>query len=91
MLMWEMASNKRPFADRPHGLMLALDICYGERPRIPLYVPKFYRDLMVECWEPIPSKRPTVDRIVKRLEEFLKNICWHSTSKIAKQFDHAEK
>jgi serine/threonine protein kinase len=91
MLMWEMASNKRPFADRSHGLILALDICKGARPIIPLTIPRCYKELMVECWNEIPSQRPSVDRLIKRLEEFLKNICWHSTSIIANQFGSAEK
>ncbi|RIA98149.1 kinase-like domain-containing protein [Glomus cerebriforme] len=91
MLMWEMASNKRPFATRSHGTYLILNIAEGLRPTIPPNIPKVYKDLMVECWDQVPSKRPTVDKLIKRLETFLNNICWHSTPKIALQFDHAER
>ncbi|EXX71213.1 uncharacterized protein OCT59_019529 [Rhizophagus irregularis] len=91
MLMLEMASNELPFSKRSHGFFLVLDICGGLRPIIPPNVPKVYKDLMVKCWDPTPSNRPTVDELIKKLETFLTNICWHSTSRIALQFDHAER
>jgi serine/threonine protein kinase len=91
MLMWEIASNELPFSKRSHGVHLALDICGGLRPKIPPNVPKVYEDLMLKCWDQTPSKRPTVDELIKRLETFLTKICWYSTSKIALQFDHSER
>lgn len=91
MLMWEMASNELPFSKRSPEISLALDICDGLRPIIPPDVPKVYKDLMEKCWAQAPSKRPTVDELIKRLETFLTNIYWHSTSRIALQFDHAER
>ncbi|GBB87149.1 hypothetical protein RclHR1_01360020 [Rhizophagus clarus] len=67
MLMLEIISGKVPFADRDYDLVLALDICKGERPPIPEYTPKPYADLMKRCWDPIPSNRPTARELQNQI------------------------
>ena len=43
----------------------------GERPPVPRDCPLEYANLMVECWQPDPSQRPTFPRIVERLVEII--------------------
>ncbi len=43
----------------------------GLRPNIPEYCPKEYAQLIRECWDTDPTKRPSFQDIVKRLEAML--------------------
>src|SRR5436190_16879382 len=63
MLMSEVISGETPFDDRDFDLNLALDVCDGMRPQIPEYAPEPYVTLMKRCWDPIPTNRPTADKL----------------------------
>ncbi|CAG8562377.1 5499_t:CDS:2, partial [Cetraspora pellucida] len=65
MLMWQFTSGLPPFLDRPYDLDLAKDICEGLRPVIIDGVPDRYIDLMKQCWDSNPNKRPDIDSILK--------------------------
>ncbi|RGB21462.1 kinase-like domain-containing protein, partial [Rhizophagus diaphanus] len=60
MIMWEFTSGIPPFDNMEYGCNLSVSICKGERPEIIKNTPKCYIDLMKRCWDPEPSKRPTV-------------------------------
>src|SRR5947207_2244536 len=60
MIMWEFTSGSPPFDDRAYDHHLSLSICKGERPKIIENTPSYYIDLMKECWDPEPFKRPTI-------------------------------
>src|ERR1044072_9863221 len=60
MILWEFTSGIPPFDDRAHDYNLSLSICKGERPEIIENTPQCYVSLMKKCWDPEPSKRPTV-------------------------------
>ena len=40
----------------------------GCRPNIPEHMPKAFQDLMVECWDTDPEKRPPFEEVLKRLQ-----------------------
>ena len=71
MIMWEFTSGVPPFNDRPHDYHLSLSICRGERPEIVENTPKYYIDLMKECWNPEPAKRPTLKILENNITEWL--------------------
>ena len=71
MLMSEVISGEVPFIDRDFDLHLALDVCDGVRPQIPEYAPEPYVTLMKDCWDPIPTNRPTA------LELWQQFMDWH--------------
>ncbi|EXX78073.1 Cdc15p [Rhizophagus irregularis DAOM 197198w] len=58
MLMWEILSGRPPFVEREHNYYLAKDIINGIRPKIVPGTPLEYEDLMKQCWDANPSKRP---------------------------------
>ncbi|CAI2188581.1 9092_t:CDS:2, partial [Funneliformis geosporum] len=48
-----------PFWDRAHDTELIIDICDGLRPPTDdIVAPEDYIELMKECWDPDPNKRP---------------------------------
>jgi hypothetical protein len=56
-------------------------LCDGERLETPDGTPKFYAELMRQCWDNKPENRPTASRL---LREWLNLICdeekWTSRS-----------
>ncbi|CAG8512298.1 3779_t:CDS:1, partial [Racocetra fulgida] len=67
IIIWEICSERKPFADRNHNTSLALDICRGLRPEITKDTPVFLQDLMPKCWHTDPAKRPTANEIHKQI------------------------
>ncbi|EXX63559.1 Mkk1p [Rhizophagus irregularis DAOM 197198w] len=59
MLMWEISSGQPPFVYK-HNYDLALKIINGMRPRIIPGTPLKYKELMEQCWDADPTKRPDI-------------------------------
>ncbi|UZO14680.1 uncharacterized protein OCT59_006131 [Rhizophagus irregularis] len=63
MIMWELTTGCKPFADVEHDHTLIYKILDGERPKITDDTPKCYTNLMKSCWDPDPKKRPSIKEI----------------------------
>ena len=71
MIMWEFTSGITPYHDRAHDLQLCLSICKGERPEIVEGTPQCYINLMEECWNEDPSKRPSALEVLNDIEKWI--------------------
>ncbi|GBB94903.1 hypothetical protein RclHR1_24380001 [Rhizophagus clarus] len=71
MIMWDFTSGIPPFNNRAHDFQLALNICKGERPEINENTPQWYIDLMKECWDVDPLKRPSASKIIYIIEKWI--------------------
>ena len=67
MIMWELITGRMPFWDQNNDIELIIKICKNFRPPIIKNTPKGYIELMQECWNSDPNKRPTAFDIVKKL------------------------
>ncbi|GBB93957.1 hypothetical protein RclHR1_02260022 [Rhizophagus clarus] len=65
MIMWELTTGCKPFADVEHDINLIFKILDGERPEITEDTPECYANLMRSCWNSDPKKRPTIFEIYK--------------------------
>ncbi|POG60297.1 kinase-like domain-containing protein, partial [Rhizophagus irregularis DAOM 181602=DAOM 197198] len=65
MIMWELTTGCKPFANDEHEIELAFKILDGERPKITENTPECYASLMKSCWDPDPKKRPSMTEIRK--------------------------
>ncbi|RIA91094.1 hypothetical protein C1645_768340, partial [Glomus cerebriforme] len=54
MIMWELTTGCKPFANVEHDIHLVYKILDGERPKITEDTPECYSDLMKSCWDPNP-------------------------------------
>ncbi|RGB42620.1 kinase-like domain-containing protein [Rhizophagus diaphanus] len=71
MIMWEFTSGMPPFNNRAHDLKLSLSICKGERPEIIENTPQCYVDLMKNCWDENPLKRPSSKEVLNIIENWI--------------------
>jgi serine/threonine protein kinase len=65
MIMWELTTGCKPFANAEHDHTLIFNIIDGVRPEITEDTPEFYANLMKSCWDSDPRKRPSISDIKK--------------------------
>jgi serine/threonine protein kinase len=63
MVMWELTTGCKPFANVEHDVDLIYEIVDGKRPEITQDTPECFTNLMKKCWDSNPSNRPTVTNI----------------------------
>ncbi|GBB98720.1 hypothetical protein RclHR1_00330047 [Rhizophagus clarus] len=84
MIMWELTTGCKPFANVEHDINLILRILDGERPEITEDTPGCYADLMKSCWDPDPKQRPSAKMIRNTFGS------WSFRNKNNDIFDNAE-
>ncbi|GBC12355.2 kinase-like domain-containing protein [Rhizophagus irregularis DAOM 181602=DAOM 197198] len=72
MLMWEISSGQPPFNNCKHNCCLAIRIINGERPIIISRTPLEYENLMKQCWDDDPLKRPDITTLWEKINEIYK-------------------
>ncbi|GBC02286.1 hypothetical protein RclHR1_04540010 [Rhizophagus clarus] len=72
MLMWEISSGQPPFSNYEGDYDLAMDIVNGMRPKIIPGTPLKYKELMEECWDADPTKRPDIITVMVKVKELNK-------------------
>ncbi|GES90145.1 kinase-like domain-containing protein [Rhizophagus clarus] len=78
MLMWEISSGQRPFANYENEYNLAMDIVNGNRPKIVSGTPSKYKELMKQCWDADPTKRPDINAVWDKIRE-INNLYYQDT------------
>jgi serine/threonine protein kinase len=71
MIMWEISSGQPPFVCK-HDYDLAIKIVDGMRPRIKPGTPLEYKELMEQCWDADPTKRPDIYTLYEKIRDINK-------------------
>jgi len=71
MLMWETSSGQPPFINK-HDYDLAIKIINGMRPKVIPGTPLTYKELMEQCWDADPTKRPDIYTLKDKFAEIRK-------------------
>ncbi len=74
MLMWEISSGRPPFINK-HNYDLAIKIINGIRPKIIPGTPLEYRELMEQCWDANPTKRPNISILENKMRSIYRSYC----------------
>ncbi|CAB5186428.1 unnamed protein product [Rhizophagus irregularis] len=84
MIMWELTTGCKPFANIEHDTDLIYKIIDGERPKITDDTPEDFANLMKKCWNSNPNKRPSAKQVCERFD------LWLNKEKDPDQFNQAE-
>jgi serine/threonine protein kinase len=93
MIMWELTTGCKPFANVEHDVNLIYEIIDGKRPEITSDTPECFANLMKKCWDSNPSKRPTINEIFSSVDNWYKliNESYFKWDALTKEFYQAEK
>ncbi|POG62163.1 kinase-like domain-containing protein [Rhizophagus irregularis DAOM 181602=DAOM 197198] len=69
ILMWEISSGQLPFINYEHENDIVMNIINGIRPKIVPGTPLEYRNLMKECWDADPLKRPDAAALCNKIQK----------------------
>ncbi|POG58261.1 kinase-like domain-containing protein [Rhizophagus irregularis DAOM 181602=DAOM 197198] len=78
MLMWEISSGQPPFFNYEHDYDLAMNIVNGIRPKIVPGTPLEYKNLMKQCWDADPLKRPNIKTLSGEIDKL--NLIYQTKS-----------
>jgi hypothetical protein len=84
MIMWELTTGCKPFANVEHDVNLIYKIIDGERPKITDDTPEDFANLMKKCWNSDPKKRLSAKKVCENLN------LWANMEEDANQFNQAE-
>ncbi|CAG8512347.1 1096_t:CDS:10, partial [Ambispora leptoticha] len=74
IIMWELATGERAFANRAHDDALAMEIYRKLRPRIPNNIPECFAALIRQCWHSDPYRRPMAKEIAQTFQKWGKKL-----------------
>ncbi|PKC66048.1 hypothetical protein RhiirA1_460253 [Rhizophagus irregularis] len=84
MIMWELTTGCKPFANIDHDINLIYQIIDGKQPEITNDTPECFANLMKRCLNPDPSKRPLISEITESFSN------WYYKNNSVEQFKQAE-
>ncbi|POG67882.1 kinase-like domain-containing protein [Rhizophagus irregularis DAOM 181602=DAOM 197198] len=90
----EVCTGLPPYHDIAHDKILAISICKGLRPKSDYKVPQLILDIIKQCWDADPLKRPKAQelyKLVDNLYDELYNSNYDDDSEIKKQAEEAVK
>src|ERR1043166_7168771 len=91
MIMWTLSAGVHPYFDRPHDKQLIQEICSGLRPNVANGTPPVFAELMLQCLDSNPSKRPTASQLYECFGNWVSAISDDpDPSELSNQFDTAE-
>ncbi|CAG8505209.1 12361_t:CDS:2 [Dentiscutata erythropus] len=58
IVIYEIITGLSPYYNIPHDVDLESKIINGLRPKLPSYVPKSIMQIISQCWDAVPDRRP---------------------------------
>lgn len=67
IILWETIARELPFKDIELTYSIMWCVHKGQRPNLIEHLPKPIEQLMVQCWDPVPFKRPSMEEVHNRM------------------------
>ncbi|CAB4422633.1 unnamed protein product [Rhizophagus irregularis] len=88
IIAYEVCTGLPPYHDITHDKFLAISICQGLRPKSNYKIPQLVLNIIKQCWDADPLKRPKAKDLVSLLSDLRYSSKNHE---INKQIEEAEK
>ncbi|GES73785.1 kinase-like domain-containing protein [Rhizophagus clarus] len=72
IIAYEICTGLPPYHDIPHDEFLAIKICKGLRPKSNYKIPQLILDIINQCWDVDPSKRPKAAELLYLIYDLYK-------------------
>ncbi|CAB4408526.1 unnamed protein product [Rhizophagus irregularis] len=90
IIAYENCTGLPPYHDVAHDNSLAMKICQGLRPTSNYKIPQLLFDIIIQCWDANPLKRPNANELEKSIWGLFVNIRDYENSAIYKQAKEAD-
>ncbi|CAB4420294.1 unnamed protein product [Rhizophagus irregularis] len=74
IIAYEICTGFPPYYDVAHDEFLAMKICQGLRPKSNYKIPKLIFDIINQCWDTDPLKRPDANELRELIVELYRDI-----------------
>ncbi|CAB4420322.1 unnamed protein product [Rhizophagus irregularis] len=74
IIAYEICTGFPPYHDIAHDEFLAMKICQGLRPKSNYKIPQLIVDIINQCWDADPLKRPDANELPKLILKLLNDI-----------------
>ena len=90
IIAYEVCTGYPPYHDMAHEEDLATRICQGLRPNSNYKIPQLILDIIKQCWDADPLKRPKAEELQKLLYNLWHYARYKKDSEIYKQIEEAD-
>jgi serine/threonine protein kinase len=92
IIAYEVCTGLPPYHDIVHDNFLGISICQGLRPKSNYKIPQLILDIIKQCWDADPSKRPKTNELENLLATLYVELSRsYGDFEIKKQVEEAEK
>ncbi|POG67865.1 kinase-like domain-containing protein [Rhizophagus irregularis DAOM 181602=DAOM 197198] len=91
IIAYEVCTGLPPYHDIAHDKILAISICQGHRPKSNYKIPQLISDIIKQCWDADPLKRPKANELKSLLYNLWISSCNWSDDELNKQIEEADK
>ncbi|POG58607.1 kinase-like domain-containing protein [Rhizophagus irregularis DAOM 181602=DAOM 197198] len=91
IIAYEVCTGLPPYHDITHDKFLAISICQGLRPKSNYKIPQLVLNIIKQCWDADPLKRPKANELHELLYGLYSSSEYYSDREINKQIEEADK
>src|SRR5579862_7696880 len=74
IIAYEVCTGYPPYHDIDHDETLAIRICNGQRPKSNYKIPQLILDIIKQCWDADPLKRPKASELAMLFNDLWSNV-----------------
>ncbi|EXX57012.1 Cdc15p [Rhizophagus irregularis DAOM 197198w] len=91
IIAYEVCTGLPPYHNISHDKILAISICQGLRPKSNYKIPQLILDIIKQCWDADPLKRPKANELYNLSHKLYYSSNYENDHEINKQIEESDK